>query len=1528
VSNSVLGTLDPTRINNGVYELGLRVVDVNGLNTSVVVPVEVARDRKIGNFRLSFTDIQADASGIPLTLNRTYDSLKKDIQGDFGWGWSADASDISVRKNMVLGENWQLQRSGFNQCLRPVGNRRVTVTLPDGGVYRFQGRNVPECAFAVPPAVNIVYDALPLPVGGSAGAAAGAGTLEVINTESVDFRGGQLFSFDSLGPWNPTDYTFTNAEGARYTLREGVGVLSVADRYGNVVNYGPGGYQHNANVGVTLTRDAQGRITRATDPAGRSLNYAYNSNGELASVSDRLGQVTYFQYDTATRAPGSGDSGSVNSAHLLSSITDPRGVVVMRAQFDDFGRLASTADSNSATATQTFDEVNNLQRTVDRRGNATTYTFDAAGNVARIVDARGGVTELTYDANGNELTRQDPLGNTVTKTYNGVTGKVLTEVDALGRTTSTAYVAGGRDFERQNPASVTDPLGRVTTYGYRSGEATVPGAEPSTITQPLGRITTIGQDAKGNVSSLAIGGIATTYVYDAQGRRTRETDGLGNIVNYTFDANGNELTRSTTRTVAGVPRVETTTRVYDNQNRVVQETDPTGAVRRTTYNAAGQIGTKTDALGRLSRYEYDGNSRLVRSEFPDGSTETASYDANGNKISSTDRQGRVTLMVYDELNRHIETEHPDGSRARMEYDAAGRLTAEVSETGSRRGYSYDVAAQLTSTTDTSGRRTEYTYDAAGNRTQTRLPDGRAIGYVYDALNRLTRTDFPDGSSHAVTYRTDNRKSSETDARGVTTTYDYDAVGRLISAVQSGISAPTVYAYDETNARTQQRDATGREVQWRYDAAGRSTSRVLPDGASETFAYNLEGQLTAHTTFGGHIITRSFDSNGREISRTIPATTNTVARTITWTYNSDGQRATQTETGPTSAQGTTTYTYDARGRLTQLSGPQGVLRWTYDAADRITRRGTSEGNTDYEYDGDGRLTRMVAPDGKPTTYTYDTAGRPLRSEQVLDAVAGIGLVTERRHDAQDRLIAIAHLRRQGGATTLLAGQVITRGTGGAVSRIDTFDGSAAFVMATGSFTGNPSRVQAFGYDANARLTSERSYKGVQLTAFLGDAAASATQATVYTYDNVSNRTAKTTTTSAGTETTAYAFDNNDRLTSETLTTATGTTVTTNYTWDGNGNLASKSAPSEYTGYIFDADKRLVEVRRGATQSTATVVASYGYDGDGQRIRKTTAGGSTRYLIDPKTEWPQVVLESSASQATAYVWGDTLRQQASGANGTAATAPAENLIPLPGHLSTTLAAIDATGAVVEAAEATAYGELANSNPRLKHQYTGEYWQAEAGLTYLRARWMSPEQGRFLSLDPLEGRAAVPKSIARYAYANADPLQYIDPSGEISLASVGGVSINIVSGFATRAQVAFQAGRVVGGQAVRTLGKVVERRVQEMIRQCFKGEIQRNVRVGGGRRSIDFLLELKDRNELLEVKYKVPRSGSEALTRLINQIRSAQGDGHQISVFFSQPFSAAQRRRILDALGPNAPPVNLIGGFVELASYLGEAFIDACI
>jgi RHS repeat-associated protein len=60
-------------------------------------------------------------------------------------------------------------------------------------------------------------------------------------------------------------------------------------------------------------------------------------------------------------------------------------------------------------------------------------------------------------------------------------------------------------------------------------------------------------------------------------------------------------------------------------------------------------------------------------------------------------------------------------------------------------------------------------------------------------------------------------------------------------------------------------------------------------------------------------------------------------------------------------------------------------------------------------------------------------------------------------------------------------------------------------------------------------------------------------------------------------------------------------------------------------------------------------------------------------------------------------------------------------------------------------------------------GEQWDPNAGFYYLRARWMDPSTGRFVSVDPYEGDPQAPVSLHRYLYAGISPLNYVDPSGE---------------------------------------------------------------------------------------------------------------------------------------------------------------------
>ena len=66
-----------------------------------------------------------------------------------------------------------------------------------------------------------------------------------------------------------------------------------------------------------------------------------------------------------------------------------------------------------------------------------------------------------------------------------------------------------------------------------------------------------------------------------------------------------------------------------------------------------------------------------------------------------------------------------------------------------------------------------------------------------------------------------------------------------------------------------------------------------------------------------------------------------------------------------------------------------------------------------------------------------------------------------------------------------------------------------------------------------------------------------------------------------------------------------------------------------------------------------------------------------------------------------------------------------------------------------------------------YTGEQYDANTGLYYLRARYMDPSTGTFISMDSCQGSLYDPVRLHKYLYANANPVMYTDPSGYFSLA-----------------------------------------------------------------------------------------------------------------------------------------------------------------
>jgi RHS repeat-associated protein len=71
------------------------------------------------------------------------------------------------------------------------------------------------------------------------------------------------------------------------------------------------------------------------------------------------------------------------------------------------------------------------------------------------------------------------------------------------------------------------------------------------------------------------------------------------------------------------------------------------------------------------------------------------------------------------------------------------------------------------------------------------------------------------------------------------------------------------------------------------------------------------------------------------------------------------------------------------------------------------------------------------------------------------------------------------------------------------------------------------------------------------------------------------------------------------------------------------------------------------------------------------------------------------------------------------------------------------------------------------RVRSFCSGEQYDSDLGLYYLRARYYNPATGRFLSIDPLEGNVKDSKTLHKYLYANGDPINRTDPKGREAMA-----------------------------------------------------------------------------------------------------------------------------------------------------------------
>ena len=417
---------------------------------------DISIKAKIGNFSFTVTDFDIQVGGLPLQVNRTYSTLRRHEELDFGYGWSIDYQNVKVQENTSPGKDWKTTPDslGIGYCFKFDKQHIVNIALPDGTTESFEFKFEKECAHYN---IGSFYDAPKLyALNGS------EAKLETIDaSESVSMNNSaEIIDSNTLTTYNPSKYRLTLSNGMVYEITEGVGLKVVKDLKENTLTYNNDGIISSRGESLTFERDAKGRIVKITDLTDKSVSYHYDENDNLAYVIDQMGYRTTYIY---------------LENHLLEEYIDPSGQSIATNYYDENGRLIRSVDAEGNEVEFTHNLDGREEIIADKLGRQSVYIYDDEGNVLQTTNSMGESTNYTYDEKGNTLTTTDALGYVTTNIYDA-NSNLLNTADALGNSETTTYNSLG------SPTTISDKNGNSMSIVYDAINA------PKSITSATGAI--------------------------------------------------------------------------------------------------------------------------------------------------------------------------------------------------------------------------------------------------------------------------------------------------------------------------------------------------------------------------------------------------------------------------------------------------------------------------------------------------------------------------------------------------------------------------------------------------------------------------------------------------------------------------------------------------------------------------------------------------------------------------------------------------------------------------------------------------------------------------------------------------------------------------------------------------------------------------------------------------------------------------------------------------------------------------------
>ena len=168
-----------------------------------------------------------------------------------------------------------------------------------------------------------------------------------------------------------------------------------------------------------------GYVTSDTNALGQpeqqTVTYSYYSDNLLQSVTDSLGRVTSFDYD------------SQGNAIRITGLTEHRmQLLALSVTMAHSDRSPASADPLGHTSTFSYDPQGNLTTATDPLNHSSSFGYNPNGQLASVTDALNNTVQFGYYA-GDLTTVIDPLGN-LSSQFTDEVGRVTSATDAQGST--------------------------------------------------------------------------------------------------------------------------------------------------------------------------------------------------------------------------------------------------------------------------------------------------------------------------------------------------------------------------------------------------------------------------------------------------------------------------------------------------------------------------------------------------------------------------------------------------------------------------------------------------------------------------------------------------------------------------------------------------------------------------------------------------------------------------------------------------------------------------------------------------------------------------------------------------------------------------------------------------------------------------------------------------------------------------------------------------------------------------------------